>query len=90
MEISATMEWPFSGSVLMRALKRSCLTIQRATSTCSIVRFYVASQRVVPGLYVFVSLVFVLTASATSTSQHNTPQQVGVSINDSTTINYTI
>ena len=29
-----------------------------------------------PCLYVFVSLVFVLTASATS--QHNTPQQVGV------------
>ena len=50
-------------------------------------RFYVASQRVVPCLYVFVSLVFVLTASATS--QHNAPQQVGVLDKDSTTINYT-
>ena len=45
-------------------------------------------QRVLPCLYVFVSLVFVLTASATS--QHNTPQQVGVGIyKDSTTINST-
>ena len=60
----------------MRALNSVLYNyVQRATS---VVRFYVASQRVVPCLYVFVSFVFLLTTSATS--QHNTPQQVGVRI----------
>ena len=69
--------------------QRSCLTtFNMQRSTCSAVRFYVAPQRVVPCLYVFVSSVFVLTASATSRpAQHTTTGWR--TYKDSTTINYT-